>query len=883
VELERLAQRLGTVVRADNTVITTHFGCGARLVATGLKHVHKISCNDCGVIAQSVFEGELRAWEAKPKLDTPPAPESAANGGAVAANGRSGTDDRVPEAEPEPEPSVAGNHTSTRPKRPPEPWWQHIPEDLTVMRQWVLWAYSQNGKKWTKVPQQPDGSPASSTDPATWASFEDVQTAYRASGDKFDGVGFVVTESDPFVGFDFDHVCDRRGTLDPTIRGFIDELASYTEVSPSGHGVRVFVRGKLPEKDRKLGDFECYESGRYLTLTGDRLLDSPTSIRECQEAIESVHAAIFAERTAKRVAKPKNTGTALVSDSDAEQLERARKSKGGEKFIALYDRGDWKGAEYPSQSEADQALCGMLRFWLGADAARIDAAFRRSGLYREKWDREDYRERTIGEALPGDVYGTHFHADRELFQKSGDGSLGNGHVHVAANATEIPELAPIPQCTWPEMDSAALFGLAGEFVNIVEPHTEADPVALLIQFLAAFGNAANRNLYAVADGAKHYLTINTLLIGDSSKARKGTSWTRVRRLFELVDPEWAKKRILGGLSSGEGLISAVRDPVFKREKRQDGYEEIEVDAGVPDKRLLVQEPEFASVLKVQRREGNTLSMIIRQAFDTGDLGTMVKNNPTKATGAQISIVAHITIEELLRHFDRTELANGYANRFLFFVVRRSKSLPFGGELTDSDLQPLANKLLLALEFARRGGETKFSVAAREVWRNVYPELSAGRPGLLGAVLARGEAQTLRLACLFAALDQSVLIEPKHLFAALAVWEYSEASAEFVFSDRMGDPDADTILTELRHSPAGLTRTEISNLFGRNRETAQIERALTALTRANLVERSTRQTAGRTAECWIARTTKETKVTKKGWSADAGGGLNSSNSFNSSED
>jgi hypothetical protein len=127
----------------------------------------------------------------------------------------------------------------------------------------------------------------------------------------------------------------------------------------------------------------------------------------------------------------------------------------------------------------------------------------------------------------------------------------------------------------------------------------------------------------------------------------------------------------------------------------------------------------------------------------------------------------------------------------------------------------------------------------------------------------------------------MLIEPKHLFAGLAVWEYSEASAEYVFSDRMGDPDADTILTELRHCPAGLTRTEISNLFGRNRETAQIDRALTALTRANLVERSTRQTAGRTAECWIAHTTKETKVTKEGVPVHRGRGLNSFNSFHSS--
>jgi Protein of unknown function (DUF3987) len=445
MELAVLAERLGATVGADNTVVTTHFGCGARLVLSGRKHLHKAECDDCGVIAQSRFFAELDEWE-KARLAALPETESPAIGAAVAANGHFSASEQEPEAEPEPEPSVAANHTSTRPKRPPEPWWQHIPNDLTVMPHWVVWTYAQNGKKWTKVPQQPDGSPASSTDPTTWSSFEDVRNTYRASGDKFDGVGLVVTESDPFVGFDFDHVFDRRGTLDPTVKGFIDELASYTEVSPSGHGVRVFVRGKLPEKDRKLGDFECYESGRYLTLTGDRLLDSPTGIRECQEAIESVHAAIFAERTAKRVAKPKNTDAALVSDSDAEQLERARNSKGCEKFIALYDRGDWKGAGYPSRSEAELALCRMLRFWVGADTARIDALFRRSGLYREKWDRDDYRERTINEALPGDVFGPHFHADREILQRTHDEPFLNGHDQQMAKTSgdEWPEPQPLP-------------------------------------------------------------------------------------------------------------------------------------------------------------------------------------------------------------------------------------------------------------------------------------------------------------------------------------------------------------------------------------------------------------------------------------------------------
>ena len=129
--------------------------------------------------------------------------------------------------------------------------------------------------------------------------------------------------------------------------------------------------------------------------------NASSEIRECQQAIEGVHAAIFTERNSNREANSKSNCAATITASDAEQLERARKSKDGEKFIRLCDLGDWKGEGYASQSEADQALCGMLGFWLGQDAARIDAAFRRSSLSRGKWNRDDYSQRTIEKALPG--------------------------------------------------------------------------------------------------------------------------------------------------------------------------------------------------------------------------------------------------------------------------------------------------------------------------------------------------------------------------------------------------------------------------------------------------------------------------------------------------
>ena len=200
---------------------------------------------------------------------------------------------------------------------------------------------------------------------------------------------------------------------------------------------------------------------------------------------------------------------------------------------------------------------------------------------------------------------------------------------------------------------------------------------LLAQFHVAFGNVIGRTAHFIAEADTHYCNLFISLVGTTSKGRKGTSWGQVRHVLNTVDPKWCEERIMGGLSSGEGLIWAVRNPIYKtepvREKgRVVGSVEVLADAGVADKRLMVLESEFGSVLKVIGRERNTLSAIIRQAWDTGTIRTLTKNAPAHATGAHISIGGHITRDELRREISETDMANGLANRFLWLCVRRSK-------------------------------------------------------------------------------------------------------------------------------------------------------------------------------------------------------------------
>jgi hypothetical protein len=362
-------------------------------------------------------------------------------------------------------------------------------------------------------------------------------------------------------------------------------------------------------------------------------------------------------------------------------------------------------------------------------------------------------------------------------------------THQAEAAKPEPDFAePIP---WPKpLAEPAFHGLAGEIVRTLEPHSEADPVALLAQLLVGFGAALGRTAHFQVEGSTHYLNEYVALVGKTSKARKGTSWDRVRKVLEIADSQFVENRVLGGLSSGEGLIWAVRDPIFKRHLVKKGgrivdHQDYEEDPGVPDKRLLAFEPEFASVLRrIEGQTGNSLSALLRQAWETGNLRTLTKVCPAKATGAHVSLAAHITIEEFRRLLTQTEMANGFANRFMPVCVERSKLLPEGGALIIAELDGLGQRLGKALAFGKTAGELRRDAAAREIWVSVYKQLSEGMPGLAGCLLARGEAHVMRLSALFAVLDMSRTIGTEHILAALALWEYVEQSVAFIFGDSL---------------------------------------------------------------------------------------------------
>ena len=420
---------------------------------------------------------------------------------------------------------------------------------------------------------------------------------------------------------------------------------------------------------------------------------------------------------------------------------------------------------------------------------------------------------------------------------------------------EEPEADPSPPARpiedWPEpLGLAAYHGLAGEVVCAIEPYTEADPAAILFQFLAACGNVFGRRAYFLVEDTRHHPNLFTLLVGNTSKARKGTSWRRIRRLFE--ETSWVNDCLCGGLSTGEGLIHRVRDRVIEAQydKKTRKTHDVVVDPGVDDKRLLVIEEEFARPLRAMMRPENILSAVLREAWDGDQLQVMTKKSPQKATGAHISVIAHITRDDLLENMDMTSTANGFGNRLMFCCIRRSKTLPFGGRGGDQVIPPIRARLLEAINHCPIG-ELRFDHEAEELWREKYDELSAERLGMYGAITARGEAQVIRIALLYALLDQKQFIGAPHLEAALEVWRYADASARSIFGDKVGDRIADSILAALRRAGgAGMTRTQIRELLGNSIPASRIDAALAKLASQKLARGVTRNsTGGRSVTTW----------------------------------
>ncbi|MEM1012373.1 MAG: hypothetical protein AAGI46_09145 [Planctomycetota bacterium] len=354
--------------------------------------------------------------------------------------------------------------------------------------------------------------------------------------------------------------------------------------------------------------------------------------------------------------------------------------------------------------------------------------------------------------------------------------------------TDSPATAPPRGNPYPyPLGAAAFFGPVGDAVRVIAPHSEADPAVLLMRLLSAAGCAIGRGAHVNIDGIEHAARLWPIIAGSTGSGRKGQSWGSVRQVLKLADEAFVTSNIASGLTTGQGLVHSIRDevrgkPISKAQREEATSNEeglCEIDPGVSDKRLLVRELELPKVLAAASREGNNLSATLRNAWDGENLREMTRANPHSATDPHVVVQADITPSELRTMLTATEKANGFASRFLFVASRRSKALPFGGDLPPDDLRDVASGLADATNVARRIGRMTWSREARPVWAEMYDKANAEAgegDGTLAMILARGATHQLRLSVAYAALDGSREIGVRHLQAAAEAWRYCRDSA-----------------------------------------------------------------------------------------------------------
>lgn len=398
----------------------------------------------------------------------------------------------------------------------------------------------------------------------------------------------------------------------------------------------------------------------------------------------------------------------------------------------------------------------------------------------------------------------------DLAAKAGPGEVRRQLARAVPAVQDAPAVGPSEQdgaspLAPPTMAPEGFVPLLRGFVDAACASSEAHPVAVAANAIAWFCCAIGRGSHQRIGDAVIHCRPNALIVGKSGKARKGTSETTAREVFKRADlllrQRWGNKDVLrffpGGMSTGEGLAWVIRDP---READGNGKG---IDEGVKDKRLVVIEPEFANVLAQVKRDGNTLSAVVRNVFDGRDIEPMTKTSQTKASRPHVVITGHITGFELREKSTENDAANGLLNRFVILYVYRPKLVPLPKPTPEAVLDDLAVRVADAIEYASRGNvhannthEVAMTPEAEDYWRQHYNQVTRDRDGKGGNLLARSEMYARMLAMIFALMDRRSEIEPCDLRAALAWVDYWHRSVVYIFQCEEDEAELDPFTVEV---------------------------------------------------------------------------------------
>lgn len=723
----------------------------------------------------------------------------------------------------------------------------NIPAELAQRCQWLVWrAESKPGdRKPRKVPyyasgKRRTGEQGSDADRAELVNLVAARAAMVKG--RYSGVGLALLPGDGLIGVDLDGMIDGDGVICERGSGIIAACNSYTEYSPSGRGVHIICGGTTDTfKSNEIG-VEVFSGRQFFTFTGRRYPGTPDTINPLDaKVLKRLRATVETGRkhsdgrpaTAPAthnadVAKVESALAYITPDCGHDDWVRVGMSihaELGDVGLDVWDRWSAKSAKYPGEHE-------LHNRWKSFHAGAITGGTLFGLATAAGWR----APRAAGTTTPPAPRSSH---------------LGN-----PGGATDE---GPHP-LTPPTMDPAGFPPLVAEIVEAACANSEAHPVAVAANMIAWFCCLIGRALYQLIGDAAIHCRPFVLIVGKSGKARKGTAEHTVRLIFKRVD-ELLREELdnddrlrvhAGGVSTGEGIAWAIRDPREPDENGKGG------DPGVHDKRLLVVESEFDNLLSQLRRENNTLSATVRNLFDGRDMEPLTKTSQTRATRPHVVIVGHVTGHELREKSTENDAANGLMNRFLMLYVYRPKLVPLPEPTSRQMIDLLAGKIAAAAIKITGGNlhghnevEAQLSPAARELWVMEYPRLTRDRDGKGGSLLARSEVYARMLAMIFAAMDSRTVIEPQDLHAAVAWIEYWHASVTYVFNtpDDAGELDEFTtaVLDVITKNP-GITLTGLQEHWNRKRikeVRAAVER-LSNLAPPLIQAMKDQQTGGRSA-------------------------------------
>lgn len=665
-----------------------------------------------------------------------------------------------------------------------------IPTELKAKKRWV-------GFVSNKTPINPKTNKgAKANDPTTWSTFDNA-LFFCQQNTHIAGIGYQLGEG--IVGIDLDNCRNTESNeIDRWAMEIIEKLDSYTEISPSGSGVHILIKGekhgKGCKKDYQNGKVEIYDSRHYFTMTGNHLDGTPKILNERTEQLSEVYARVFGSDEKKEMSTVSYSPSTPSSLSDRQLIEKALKAKNGDCFDRLW-HGDWKG-HHSSQSEADLAFCNMLTYWSQGDRSQTDTLFQQSGLMREKWhevhssDGRTYGQMTIDRAMAGvtSYYNPNY--------KSKDPIAGS--ISPPQKPTKVKNRKETkakskkkqknekPPIKFPH--DVAWRGIFGIYREALKGTSEACDAYHFGVFATVAGIILGRSAY-VCCGGNIYPNFYTCLIGRTGRTRKSTAMNRGRDLLKKAD---GNVIALSHLATPEGLILALAkvDPdvevkkgvfLYTPEEQDEINARNEATSELEGYRLLNTNDEFASILRKAKKNGSDgLIQCLTNAFDCpSDLHNPTRVDPIKAPYPTMAMIGCSTKEWLENSLNADDIHGGFVNRFCFYISEPSEPIPNPPQPNIDLWNTIADELSARREDLE-GRHVKFSfdteaVKLLEKWyKDRYYRKYSNI--LIEQTVQRIDTNTRKLALLYAILENDngdYLIKLDQLETAIEVGNYWE--------------------------------------------------------------------------------------------------------------